>query len=106
MRITTYALLILTVAPLAAQSLKFDFMSDKAAPDFRKVPSGALYSEQTGYGFEEPAGQPPFYFSVRVPEEGNYKISVTLGDPANDSNSALALTRYFMSPKCTGTPHG
>ena len=42
MKITRYGLLILTVAPLAAQSLKFDFVSDKAAPDFRKVPAGTL----------------------------------------------------------------
>src|ERR1035441_8781038 len=42
-----------------------------------------------GYGFEEPARQPPFYFSVRVPEEGNYKVTATLGDPANDSVTTI-----------------
>jgi lysophospholipase L1-like esterase len=84
-----YALLVIAVAPLAAQNLKFDFSSDKAAPGFEKVLPGTLYSEQTGYGFEEPARQAPFYFSVRVPEEGNYRVTVTLGDPANDSVTTI-----------------
>jgi hypothetical protein len=49
-----YALLAMAVAPLAAQSLKFDFSSHRAAPGFERVSSGTLYSEETGYGFEEP----------------------------------------------------
>jgi len=80
-----YALLILASSALSAQSLKFDFVSGEPAAGFQSVPPGARYSEETGYGFEDAAGQPPFYFSVRVPEEGNYRITVTLGDPAGDS---------------------
>jgi hypothetical protein len=77
--------ILLALAPLGAQPLRFDFQSGNAVPGFQKVLPGTLYSEATGYGFEEPARQPPFYFSVRVPEEGNYRVTVTLGDPAADS---------------------
>ena len=84
-----YALVILATTALSAQSLKFDFVSDKPAPGFQKMFPGAMYSEETGYGFEDAAKQPPFYFSVRVPEEGNYKVTVTLGDPAADSVTTI-----------------
>jgi len=80
-----YAILMLAVTTLAAQSLHFDFVSGEPAPGFQKVPAGTRYSEETGYGFEDDSRQPPFYFSVRVPEEGNYRVTVTLGDPAADS---------------------
>ena len=40
-------------------------------------PSTALYSEAAGSGFESGATAGAFYFSVRVPEEGNYKVTVT-----------------------------
>jgi lysophospholipase L1-like esterase len=84
-----YAVLMLAAAALQAQSLQFDFVSDKPAPGFQKVLPGALYSEETGYGFESAATEPPFYFSVRVPAEGNYKVTVTLGDPAADSVTTI-----------------
>ncbi len=84
-----YALLLLVATSLGAQSLRFDFTSGKPAPGFRSVLPGAMYSEETGYGFENAAKEPPFYFSVRVPEEGNYRVTVTLGDPAADSVTTI-----------------
>ena len=50
-----FALLILAAGALGAQSLHFDFVSDKPAPGFQKVAPGAMYSEETGYGFESAA---------------------------------------------------
>ncbi|HUI57875.1 MAG TPA: rhamnogalacturonan acetylesterase [Bryobacteraceae bacterium] len=44
-----------------------------------------LYSDAAGYGFEAIPAQPPYYFSIKVPEEGNYRVTVTLGDPDADS---------------------
>ena len=84
-----YALLLAAATVLSAQSLQFDFTSGKPAPGFRQVPPGTIYSEETGYGFEDAAKQPPFYFSVRVPEEGNYRVTVVLGDPAADSVTTI-----------------
>jgi lysophospholipase L1-like esterase len=84
-----YAILLLTAALLPAQSLKFDFTAEKPAPGFQKVAPGALYSDETGYGFEAAVTEPPYYFSVRVPAEGNYRVTVTLGDPAADSVTTI-----------------
>jgi hypothetical protein len=74
-------LVVLPAALAAASPQKFDLSSGKAE----------LYSAERGYGFEEGATlkpgagaitceKPPFYWSARVPEEGNYRITVTLGD--------------------------
>ncbi len=69
-----YALLMMAASTLSAPSFKFDLVSDKPAPGFQKVAPGAMYSEEAGYGFEDAAKEAPFYFSVRVPEEGNSQI--------------------------------
>src|SRR5208283_555170 len=73
----------------AAQSFRFDLTSGKPAPGFQAVPQGTMYTEETGYGFEDAATEPPFYFSVRVPAEGNYRVTVTLGDAAADSVTTI-----------------
>jgi lysophospholipase L1-like esterase len=66
---------------VSASAQKFDLSGGK--PE--------LYSAERGYGFEEgtklkagagsiTSDQPPFYFSAKVPAEGNYRVTVTLGD--------------------------
>jgi lysophospholipase L1-like esterase len=83
-----------------------------------------MYSDDLGYGFEPGAqltavhrggGDPlrddfitsdtPFYFSVKVPEEGNYKVTVTLGDREAESVTTvkaelrrLMLERVRLAP--------
>src|ERR1039458_9943980 len=100
-----YALLILATTALGAQGLKFDFVSDKSAPGFQKALPGAMYSDETGYGFEDAAKQPPFYFSIRVPEEGNYRVTVTLGDPdrkstrLNSSHLGISYAVFCLKKK-------
>ena len=89
---------------------KFSFGPGPAAPGWTQVLPGAAYSDQAGYGFDfgttatgvdrpsahlVTSGQ-PFYFSVKVPE-GNYRITVTLGDPAGASSAAVkAESRRLM----------
>jgi len=74
------ALLLLIAAGAGAQT--FEFASRPA-----------LYTEEAGYGLEEgstvtsangclTSPQPPFYLSFKTPEEGNYKVTVKLGDRA------------------------
>lgn len=76
---------------------KFDFAADHATSGDIKVPPGTVFSNETGFGFEPPsragadgagASIPSqstpttqvIFFSVAVPE-GNYRVTVTLGDP-------------------------
>lgn len=71
--------------------LTFDFGPGKAAPGYTRVPPAALYAPERGYGYEPGAsvsGDKPFLFSAAVPE-GNYHVTVTLGDPADASATTV-----------------
>src|ERR1017187_10287196 len=89
----------LATAQTPPPALKFDFGAPTPAPGYTQVLDTTMYSDDLGYGFE-PGTQltavhrgggdfvvalfitsdTPFYFSVKVPEESNYKVTVTLGD--------------------------
>jgi len=74
-------LLIFAAAAAAKPALHFDLT---------KIAPADLYSAGAGYGYEKPAtGNPPYYFSVRVPEEGNYRVTVKLG--AKDSETTTTI---------------
>ena len=73
----------IAVVPLLATQ-RFDFGGGKPVDGYTKVAPSALYDAAVGYGFE-PGETPPGYFSVRVPEEGNYKVTITLGDARGES---------------------
>jgi len=49
--------------------------------NLRTIPADQVYSAVRGYGWEPGSvyGKSPFYFSVKVPDEGNYRVTVTLG---------------------------
>jgi lysophospholipase L1-like esterase len=66
---------------------RFDFGSSKAEPGWTAVPPSTLYTDELGYGFEPVSG--PVYFSVKVPEEGNYRVTVTLGDRERESATTV-----------------
>jgi len=101
---------MLSTANLGAQTAawKFDFSGGNAAPGFTKVAPTTFYKDATGFGFEEAAqtnGKPPYYFSVRVPEEGNYKVTVTLGDSQSESDTTVkAELRRLMLEKIRTAP--
>jgi lysophospholipase L1-like esterase len=61
--------------------------------DLTQMKPSAVFDEARGYGFDlhtAPDAQTnqPFYFSVAVPE-GNYRVTVTFGDPQSDSDNTL-----------------
>ena len=96
------------LAALAATpaTLQFDFASVKPA----------AYSSEAGYGFEEgarviategcvSADKAPFYFSVRVPEEGNYEVTVRLGASEVESDTTVkAELRRLMLERVRTAP--
>src|SRR5436190_3032063 len=105
-------------------SFKFDFGPGKVAAGYTQVLPTMIYSRETGYGFETNAiivgvdrggrnalqsdfctSDKPFYFSVAVPE-GNYQVTVTLGDAQGASTNTLkAELRRLMVEKVV-TPRG
>ncbi len=94
--------------PPVNAEFKFDFTQGPARPGFTPVAADLNYSVERGYGFDfnskvvgvtrggaDPAraghvtgSESPFFFSVKVPE-GNYRITVTLGDAQGDSATTL-----------------
>jgi len=97
-----------------ALPLKFDFGSERSAPGWTGVTPAMAYTAEKGYGFdlgivpraEDRGGDPlggdfvtgegGFYFSVELPE-GNYEISVLLGDPKGASDTTVkAEARRLM----------
>jgi lysophospholipase L1-like esterase len=98
-----------------ADHYRFDFGNGKAQSGFTKVAAENTFSEEKGYGFELDShpvvvsrkgknaltadyitSDKPIYFSVNIPE-GNYKVTVTLGDPEGSSITTVrAETRRLM----------
>ncbi|MDQ2948922.1 MAG: GDSL-type esterase/lipase family protein, partial [Acidobacteriota bacterium] len=87
-------------------SYRFDFSSGAAALGFTKVLPGTVYTDDRGYGFEPVTSEkPPFYFSVKVPEEGNYRVTVQLGDRAAESVTTVkAELRRLMLERVHTAP--
>ena len=94
---------IFTPASAAAEALrfKFQFGAGQIAPGCTPVSPDMVYTKERGFGFEPGAAviaptsggyitsDRPFFFSVAVPEEGNYRVTVTLGDPAGESITTI-----------------
>lgn len=126
------ALSLFAIAQEATQSskpapLRFDFGSGEVAEGFIGVTATTAYFEMQGYGFEDGANisetihtpkrkkaidplaydfitsndGTPFRFSVKLPE-GNYKVTVTLGDKEGTSKTTVrAETRRLMLESAT-----
>lgn len=78
-------------APPVSVALKFAFGPGPATDGVTHVGSDEAYSIDKGYGFDlgtKPSVDTPFFFSVKVPE-GNYRVTVTLGDPAGESDTTI-----------------
>jgi lysophospholipase L1-like esterase len=90
-------------APPVHAEFKFDFGPGKAAAGYTTVQAEERYATAKGYGFDfgsKPVGvarsddgfvttsESPFFFSVKAPE-GNYRITVTLGDPQGESDTTI-----------------
>ena len=106
---------IAAAADQPATAFKFQFGAGTAAPGYTLVTPGTAYSKTTGFGFEpgptvtavtgqtsDPlqrtavVGPGPFAFSVAVPE-GNYRVTLTLGDPTAEAASTVkAETRRLV----------
>jgi lysophospholipase L1-like esterase len=101
-----------------AAAWKFAFGPGQVPPGYTQVLPASVYSTETGYGFDLGStvtgvdrgggdalhghfvtGDKPFFFSVRLPE-GNYTVTVTLGDPAGESVTTVkAESRRLMLEK-------
>ena len=76
--VATAALPLHAATNAAAGRYQLAFGPGKAPAGFTQVGPDALYTSARGYGFE-PGAAEASYFSLDLPE-GNYKVTVTLGD--------------------------
>jgi lysophospholipase L1-like esterase len=104
--------------PPVRAELKFDFGPGKAREGYTQVSADSVYSSDSGYGFDfgtkpvaiERGGadpladgfvttsESPFFFSVKVPE-GNYRITVTLGDREGESRTTIRTeSAHLVAP--------
>lgn len=101
-RILALATFAAAALSATAQPIKFDFGAGKSAAGWTKVMPDLAYTDARGFGFEfvpegalvafDSGGAPvksdgvkataPFFFTFKVPAEGNWRVTVTLGDPA------------------------
>lgn len=89
---------------------RFSFGTNPAQPGWTPVSVTNLYSTESGFGFENPislgAGrdfvlsEQPFLFSVRLPE-GNYTVTVALGNVAKSEVTLKAEARRLMLERVT-----
>jgi lysophospholipase L1-like esterase len=82
-------MLALLASVVTAAELKFDFINTPAATGHVKVDFTTLYSKERGYGFEPAAAGSTTHFTARVPHEGNYRVTVTLGDAAAETKTTI-----------------
>lgn len=120
-----------TVAEAAAafndrkvKRLNFDFGPGQVAAASVRVIQNDLYSAATGYGFENGSAincvnrggsdaqrsdfctsDQPFFFSVALPE-GNYRVTVTLGDSQNISTTTVKAESRRLMLKDVSTQAG
>ena len=95
---------LVTAQDAAAQARRFD-LAGRAAPGWEPVAADRRYTPEAGVGYEEGprrtgrdfvTGAAPYLFSVTVPE-GDYRVTVTLGDPRGPSATTVkAEARRLM----------
>lgn len=104
--------------PPVHAEFKFDFGPGQAREGYVPVSADTAYSTERGYGFDfgsRPTGlerggndpltgglitaaEPPFFFSVKAPE-GNYRITVTIGDAQDTSVTTIRTeSGHLMTP--------
>ncbi|WP_210520284.1 rhamnogalacturonan acetylesterase [Hymenobacter terricola] len=123
--VATGTLLASAAAAQAPQTtFKFDFGPGKVAPGYQQVLPTAAYSDASGYGFDFGttvtgtdrggkdalrsdfvSSKQPFYFSVDLPE-GNYNVTVTLGDAKGASSTFLKAESRRLLLETTATKPG
>jgi lysophospholipase L1-like esterase len=98
----------LLVGVASAAPLNYDFGAGAPPEGFLHVAAGVEFTPERGFGFEPGAetqevartngkdattgfvtSAKPFYFTSAVPAEGNYRVTVTLGDSQGESNTTV-----------------
>ncbi len=96
------ALALMPAALSASPLWRFCLGSQPCPAGAHRVAPGTAYDARTGYGYDlgvaAPGSAPGFYFSARVPREGNYDVAVTVGSPTRAADTTIkAELRRLMA---------
>jgi lysophospholipase L1-like esterase len=111
MRISLFAaslaLATMSCAATAAESMRFAFGTETTGPGWLRVGPDTRYGVGQPYGIHPGArpGPSPFFFSVDLPE-GNYRVSVRVGDPAAEAITTIKAEARRLMVKEHHTPPG
>jgi lysophospholipase L1-like esterase len=114
-------------SPLATSNppvFRFHFGPGKVPPGYTQILPQTTYTKTLGYGFEPGAeiqcidrggkdslrnsfcaSDKPFFFSVALPE-GNYRVTVTLGDARGESTTTIKAELRRLMLERVQTPFG
>ena len=93
LRLLAGASILWACSAQAMEPVRFAFGTTPAPAGFTRVAPDTGYTIARGYGFEPGAAQS--YFSVDLPE-GNYRVTVTLGDDQPATTTIKAELRRLM----------
>ncbi len=94
--------------PPVMAEFKFSLAAGDAPAGYMAVAASEAYSVEKGYGYDlgtKPGVDTPFYFSVKVPE-GNYRVTVTLGDATGESDTTVRTESGHIHLVDVRTPAG
>jgi lysophospholipase L1-like esterase len=94
--------------PPVQVDFQFDFGAGQGAAGAVAVAADAIYSVEQGHGFDlgtKPGADTPFFFSVAVPE-GNYRVTVTLGDATGETDTTIRSESGHIHAVDLKTPAG
>lgn len=77
--------------PAVPVAFKFSFGPGPVTDGVIRVQADEAYTIEQGHGFDlgtKPGTDTPFFFSVKVPE-GNYRVTITLGDSTGESDTTI-----------------
>jgi lysophospholipase L1-like esterase len=108
-RLRAAAIAIVFALPLGCgAAMQFTVGAQPALPGHTVLTAASQYSSARGFGFEPgsvPNDGKPFLFSADVPAEGNYKVTVTLGDDRHATRATVkAELRRLMLENVATAP--
>lgn len=111
-----------TLAPFASRAadtpaaLRFAFGTKPATTGATAVAPEMVFTKARGFGFEPGANLTagarsvtsdwPFFFSLRVPQEGNYRVEVTIGDEERDTIATIKAELRRLTVEKATAPKG
>lgn len=103
-----FSFLLTMVSFSYAQNYKFDFTGEEISKGFQSISAETIYGENSSFGYDLNTVQgngEPFFFSVDVPE-GNYLVTVTLGNKNLATNTTVKAESRRLMLENIMTPKG